>query len=307
MARNTSFTPYDEQVGAPFDQDANDPEFMDDDSPRAVDRYPLSEDRMPLFLSYEADEPRHRGFGSGGERNWQRARMWPRVIKAGIFTASAAVIALAIVSLDNPLAMFANAKASLIGSATDRSDATQGASTQPALAQTSAAQQSNPQPPNPAPAPVVQVASAAPAPVVETAPEIAAAAVPAKISPTRDDIAIALRAAHQNQKETEQPPPVVAAPVRRLEADELAALMKRAKGLIEIGDIAPARLLLERAADAQEASAALLLAQTYDPAVLGTPDMRSITADPAKAREWYQKAASFGSLDAKQRLAQMQN
>jgi len=80
-----------------------------------------------------------------------------------------------------------------------------------------------------------------------------------------------------------------------------------AKGLIEVGDIAPARLLLERAADAQEASAALLLAQTYDPAVLGTQDMRSITPDPVRARDWYQKAARFGSLDAKQRLAQMQN
>ena len=56
---------------------------------------------------------------------------------------------------------------------------------------------------------------------------------------------------------------------RRLDPDELATLLKRAKSLIAIGDIAPARLLLERAADAQEASAALLLAQTYDPAVLG--------------------------------------
>ena len=83
--------------------------------------------------------------------------------------------------------------------------------------------------------------------------------------------------------------------------------MEGARSLIAIGDIAPARLLLERAADAQEASAALLLAQTYDPAVLGTPDMRSVTPDPAMARSWYQKAARFGSLDAQQRLAQMQN
>jgi hypothetical protein len=102
-------------------------------------------------------------------------------------------------------------------------------------------------------------------------------------------------------------PLVAASPARKLDADELAALMNRAKGLIAIGDIAPARLLLERAADAQEASAALLLAQTYDPAVLGTQDMRSITPDPATARIWYQKAAQLGSLDARQRLAQMQN
>ena len=60
-----------------------------------------------------------------------------------------------------------------------------------------------------------------------------------------------------------RPPPH---PARKLDADELASLLKRAKGLIAVGDIPPARLLLERAADAQEASAALLLAQTYDPA-----------------------------------------
>jgi hypothetical protein len=102
-------------------------------------------------------------------------------------------------------------------------------------------------------------------------------------------------------------PPVATAPPRRLDADELAALMKRAKSLIAVGDIAPARLLLERAAEAQEASAALLLAETYDPAVLGTQDMRSITPDPAKARSWYEKAVQFGSEEAQQRLAQMQN
>jgi TPR repeat protein len=83
--------------------------------------------------------------------------------------------------------------------------------------------------------------------------------------------------------------------------------MTRARSLLSIGDIAAARLLLERAANAQDASAAFLLAQTYDPAVLGTRDTRSITADPAAARDWYQKAAQLGSADAKQRLTQLQN
>src|SRR6266446_390109 len=142
------------------------------------------------------------------------------------------------------------------------------------------------------------------------------------VAPTREEITTAYQSALQGRTPSAAAPaaalpvaapPVAAPPVasspatRRLDADELAALMKRAKGLIAIGDIASARLLLERAADAQEASAALLLAQTYDPAVLGTQDMRSITPDPAAARTWYQKAAQLGSLDAKQRLAQMQN
>jgi hypothetical protein len=140
----------------------------------------------------------------------------------------------------------------------------------------------------------------------------------AAVAPTRDEIAAALKAAHQSQPES--PPPIATAPsaatappaaavppARQLDADELAALLKRARSFIAIGDISSARLLLERAADAQEASAALLLAQTYDPAVLGAQDMRSITPDPAMARSWYEKAARFGSTDAQQRLAQMQN
>ena len=105
-------------------------------------------------------------------------------------------------------------------------------------------------------------------------------------------------------------PAVAAAPrapaARRIDADELAALLKRAKGLLAVGDITSARLLLERAADAQEAEAALMLAGTYDPQVLGVQDMRSITPDPAMARAWYQKAAQLGSADARRRL-QSQN
>jgi TPR repeat protein len=140
------------------------------------------------------------------------------------------------------------------------------------------------------------------------------------VAPTREEITTAYQSALEGRAPAAAAPaaappaaavpvtaPLVAAPpARKLDADELAALMKRAKGLIAIGDIASARLLLERAADAQEASAALLLAQTYDPAVLGAQDMRSITPDPAAARTWYQKAAQLGSPDATQRLAQMQ-
>jgi TPR repeat protein len=94
--------------------------------------------------------------------------------------------------------------------------------------------------------------------------------------------------------------------VRRIGADELALLMKRALSLLALGDIRPARLLLERAADAQEATAAFLLAQTYDPRVLGTSDIRTITPDPAAALAWYRKAAQLGSVDAQRRLPQIQ-
>ncbi len=98
-----------------------------------------------------------------------------------------------------------------------------------------------------------------------------------------------------------------AAPTKTLDAETLAALMTRAKSMLTRGDIAAARLLLERAATAQDATAAFLLAQTYDPAVLGVRDPRSIISDPVMARDWYRKAASFGSAAAQQRLTQFQN
>jgi TPR repeat protein len=92
-----------------------------------------------------------------------------------------------------------------------------------------------------------------------------------------------------------------------MDPDELASLMQRAKGFLATGDLMSARLLLERAADAQEVDAALMLAQTYDPDVLGTSDVRNIVPEPAKARAWYQKAALLGSADAQRRLAQLPN
>ena len=124
--------------------------------------------------------------------------------------------------------------------------------------------------------------------------------------PARDDVALALRSARPDQMAPGQLP-TAAPPARILDADELAGLLTRAKRLIAIGDIVAARLLLERAADSQDADAALLVAQTYDPAVLGNQDARTIIPDPLAARSWYERAAALGSLNAKQRLAQMQN
>lgn len=76
-----------------------------------------------------------------------------------------------------------------------------------------------------------------------------------------------------------------AAPSKALDAETLLSLVTRAKRLLAVGDVAPARLLLERAAGAQDATAAFLLARTYDPDVLGARDTRSITPDPAAARD----------------------
>ena len=143
----------------------------------------------------------------------------------------------------------------------------------------------------------------------------------ASAAPSREEISTAYQSALQSRPPVAAPavvPPQVTAPVavappppapqaRRMDADELATLMKRAKESLAAGDIPVARLLLERAADGQDASAALMLAQTYDPAVLGTSDVRNITPEPDKAKSWYLRAAQLGSADAQRRLAQTQN
>lgn len=142
--------------------------------------------------------------------------------------------------------------------------------------------------------------------------------LPAPSAPSREAIATAYQSALQAQAPApvpvavaappEPPPPAnTLPPIRTLDADTLAGLMARARSLMTVGDIAAARLLLERAANAQDATAAFVLAQTYDPAVLGTKDTRSITADAAAARDWYRKAAHLGSAEARQRLTQLQN
>jgi hypothetical protein len=136
--------------------------------------------------------------------------------------------------------------------------------------------------------------------------------LPTPSTPSREAIAAAYQTALQAQTPVPEPapvapPPAPPPPARTLDADTLAGLMTRARSLIGVGDIAAARLLLERAADAKDATAALLLAQTYDPAVLGTSDARSVVADAVTARDWYQRAASLGSAEARQRLTQFSN
>jgi TPR repeat protein len=242
------------------------------------------DDSVPLFLSDYDGEPDPSEFITPLRK--RRASISLRLL-AGVSAAAAVAILFALFSSDATRDIIVNAKASIAA----------------VLPASSAAAQPDP---TQLTARDIQVKDparlSAPANQTPGVRNVTTAAV----APTRDEIAAALKAAHQSQPES-PPPPAATPPARQLDADELAALLKRARSLIAIGDIAPARLLLERAADAQEASAALLLAQTYDPAVLGTPDMRSITPDPAMARSWYQKAARFGSMDAQQRLAQMQN
>jgi TPR repeat protein len=74
----------------------------------------------------------------------------------------------------------------------------------------------------------------------------------------------------------------------------MAALMKRGNESLELGDIAAARLLFQRAADAGNAAAATALGKTYDPNFMKAASAR----DPGRAAEWYQKAVALGDSSA---------
>jgi hypothetical protein len=282
---------------------------------------------VPLFLSnYEEESHQQlseyafasgsRRFGSGGLKKARAGR-----IVTGVVVVSAIAAVLALFSIDSTRAVIFNA--SLGG----------GGGSAPPPAQLAAAVPEPAQPQRIAAPPLAAEPSGAEVAAARRTPPNAVAST----SPSRDEIAAAYQSALKGKVAVPEPvareaarevaavaptAPVVAVapavrepvpvtreavPARRIDPDELEALLKRAKSLLAIGDITSARLLLERAADAQEPEAALMLAGTYDPQVLGSQDLRSVTPDPAAAKVWYQKAAQLGSADAKRRLGQLQN
>jgi TPR repeat protein len=85
-------------------------------------------------------------------------------------------------------------------------------------------------------------------------------------------------------------------------ATEVAEMIKRARGRLDLGDIAGARLLLERAASGNDPNALMALAETYDPAMLTRLGVRGPKGDLAKARELYERAAASGAPEAGQRV-----
>jgi hypothetical protein len=108
----------------------------------------------------------------------------------------------------------------------------------------------------------------------------------------------------QGPSDREEPgPPISTVPApRQLNEEEIAFLLKRGKDLIATGDLAAARLVLQRAADANDVEAILALAATYDPYVLRELKVYSFAADAGMARTWYEKARQLGSSAALRRL-----
>jgi hypothetical protein len=100
--------------------------------------------------------------------------------------------------------------------------------------------------------------------------------------------------------------PTVSQPmqVAAIAPEDMQRLAGKAASAIRNGDIAGARLVLEHAARAGDATALYALAETYDPRVLVKLRVQGMTGDPATARDLYRKALDSGVEDARGRLSE---
>jgi TPR repeat protein len=85
----------------------------------------------------------------------------------------------------------------------------------------------------------------------------------------------------------------------------IAIMVERGRAFFEAGDLAAARLLFHRAANAGDAAAALAMGATYDPIVLAGRLVRGLGADAEQARTWYERARELGSPEGPRRLETM--
>jgi TPR repeat protein len=248
------------------------------------------ENSVPLFLSDYDDEPDPSEYMTPVQ-NGRGSYISSRIL-AGVSATAAVAILVAVFSSDAARDIIANAK--------DSSTAV--------LSAASAAVQPNP---------TQLTAQKDPAQSKDTtrlsAPEdqtvglrsVATAAV----APTREDIKTAYRSAQHGDA-----PQAAAAElmipgdaIHRLDSSEIASSLRRGNDLIASGDLAAARLVLRRAANAGDAHAAMTLAGTYDPVVLEKLGVHGFVPDVAMARVWYEKAKKFGSAEAPQRLELLAN
>src|SRR5258706_3833678 len=78
----------------------------------SVEASPMAtNDPIPLFLSDLTEEPEQAGI----LKAWDRAVIASRILKIGILIVTTAAIVFAVLSMGNPSALFANAKAFLVG------------------------------------------------------------------------------------------------------------------------------------------------------------------------------------------------
>jgi hypothetical protein len=106
--------------------------------------------------------------------------------------------------------------------------------------------------------------------------------------------------------QTASPSPAPRSFMAAEDASIIAAKMKIGVELMTYGEVAAARLMFQRVADAGEGAGAFALAETYDPLVLAGLRLREgIMPDLVLARTWYERARDLGSLEARERISRL--
>src|SRR5216683_1582986 len=250
------------------------------------------ESSVPLFLSdYDDDEPDPSEFITSVQKG--RGSYISSRILAGVSAAAAMAILVAVFSSDAARDFIANAKDSSTAVLSAASAAVQPGSTQ-LTAERDPAQSKD------------TTRLSAPENQTLGLRSVTTAAV----APTREDVKAALQSALQGdaaQAAAVAEPMIPGDAIHHLDPSEIASSLRRGNDLIASGDLAAARLVLRRAANAGDARAAMTLAGTYDPVVLEKLGVHGFVPDVAMARVWYEKAKKFGSAEAPQRLELLAN
>ncbi len=92
-----------------------------------------------------------------------------------------------------------------------------------------------------------------------------------------------------------------------LPEEEVTALVTRGQSFFEAGDVAAARLLFRRAANAGNAAAALAMGATYDPSILSGHFVHGVNSNVDQARTWYERARALGSPEGPRRIEMLAN
>jgi hypothetical protein len=179
---------------------------------------------------------------------------------------------------------------------------TRGSARRGVTEQTAAPTETASAPTAPPPPPVPALAAAAPRSPTVPALATALPAPPASALATQPPAPPLPPPKMENQLATTRPAPVPAPAGPDLSAAVITALLARGDAFFGAGDIISARLCYERAANAESGRAALRLATTYDPIVLGRAGLRGVTADPVHALSWYRRARDLGVAEAEQRI-----
>jgi hypothetical protein len=175
---------------------------------------------------------------------------------------------------------------------------------------TSATSDANPNAKTSAPPAPVSLDRQAFFPAVARDDDAAAASSPTELSSAR---AKTSRLAKSPEPPTAAAPPTDVKPapasqaVRVLDPEEIKLLITQGEQFVAAGDLVTARVVFQRAAEADDASAAMALAATYDPAMLAKLGVVGVSGDIEKARSWYQKAENLGSPEATRRLGLLAN